>query len=120
MSRKAEREAWTERITGRHEPAPSKFRNERAGKYASKHEADIATRLNALASCGTIWNLQEQKHIELVPGDSQERGVTYIADFVFDDMSGHHVLDAKGVKTQVYKIKKRLAWLLHKIKIEEV
>ena len=107
-------------VTGVSSEKSSKYHSERAGKYASKKEAEVATKLWALQRIGAIWNLQEQVHIVLVAGDDQERGVGYIADFVYDDATGHHVLDAKGFQTQIFKIKKRLAWLLHKIKIEEV
>jgi hypothetical protein len=49
------------------------------------------------------------------------RGLVYVADFTWktpDDRE--HVGDAKGCLTAVYKIKRKLALLLHNIKIEEL
>jgi hypothetical protein len=120
MNRKQERAAWTQFVTGTSSEKSTKYQSERAGKYASKHEADVATKLFALQAAGKIWNLKEQDSIVLVPGDDQVRGIIYRPDFTYDDAEGHHILDAKGVRTPVYQLKKRLAWLLHKIKIEEV
>jgi hypothetical protein len=123
LSRKAERQAWTDHVLGKTDaPSTSKYHNERAGKYASKHEAEVATKLAALASSGAIVNLQEQYPIVLVDGSARSmRSIVYIADFVYWDPDGRmHVLDAKGMKTQVYKLKKKLALLLHNIEIEEV
>ena len=36
------------------------------------------------------------------------RAITYVADFVYKDDKGMHVVDTKGYRTQVYKIKKKL------------
>lgn len=89
--------------------------------YASKREADVAAKLQPLAGRGIIKDYQEQKRITLVPGDGKLRPVVYVADFYYCDLDGTpHVLDAKGFKTQVYRLKKRLAALLLHIEIEEV
>jgi hypothetical protein len=56
----------------------------------------------------------------LVPGDGKLRPIIYIADFYYTDLDGTpHVVDAKGFKTQVYRLKKRMAALLLNITIEE-
>ena len=122
MTRSAERAAWTAHVTGEAQAKPSKYSNLRTGKYASKKEAAVATKLWALARAGQIQNLEEQVLIELVPGDGKIAGVSYRADFCYDDGTGHHVIDVKGgeFRTAIYKIKKRLAWLLKRILIEEV
>lgn len=122
MSAADERRAWTQFIDG---PAAvekeSKYHAKQSGKYASRHEADVAAKLHALASAGVLWDLREQVHIKLVEGDSlMPRGITYVADFVYSDREGEHVLDAKGFKTPEYKLKRSMAWLLHGIRIEEV
>lgn len=123
MSRKAEREAWTQFVDGTKSTptdAPSKYFNERAGKYASKHEADTAGKLAALQQAGMISELKEQVRIILVPGQPPLKPILYIADFTYIDAVGKfHVLDSKGFKTQVYRLKKRLAALLLNIEIEE-
>lgn len=115
-----EREAWTALIQGRSPAKPSKYRSIRWGKYASKHEADTAAKLHALAATGKIRELREQVPIVLVDGKGKIKPITYIADFTFHDESGYRVLDAKGYKTPVYKLKKKLAALLLNIHFEEV
>ena len=117
---KAEREAWTRHIDGG-EATVNKYGAEREGKYASKHEAAVAGNLAALQRAGKIKGLQEQVRITLVPGDGKLRPVKYVADFTYIDLDGVlHVLDAKGFKTPVYRLKKRLAALLLNLTIEEV
>lgn len=120
LSRKAERDAWTNHILGLPAKKPPKYHNDNSSGYASEHEKDVATKLYALASCGKIWDLRQQDPIILVPGTEKVRGIVYIADFTYRDQDGYHVLDAKGFKTAVYKVKKKLALLLLNIEIEEV
>ena len=121
LSRKSERDAWTAYVLGLPAKKPPKYHNERVGDYASKFEADLAMKLAALARDGQITELKEQEPIILVPGTEKIRGIVYIADFTYRDLDGRlHVLDAKGMKTAVYKLKKKLALLLHNIEIEEV
>lgn len=119
---KAERAAWSKHFAP-FEPfnAPSKFGNERAGKYHSKYEAEVAGKLAALERMGKIRDLQEQVRIVLVPGNGRLRPIVYVADFIYFDLEGiKHILDAKGFKTQVYRLKKRMAALLLNVIIEEV
>lgn len=116
---KAERAAWTEYVTGQGSTC-NKYGAVRSGKYASKREEKVAANLHALASRGLIQNLKEQVRITLVPGDGKIRPVIYVADFTYRDMHGLHVLDAKGYRTPIYRLKKRLAALLLGITIEEV
>lgn len=123
--RHQDRKAWTEFVEGKPSGAPKqkrpKYSNQRtADGFASKREARVGRDLRALAQAGKITEYEEQKRFVLVAGDGQVRGVTYIADFVYRDETGLHVLDAKGFQTTVYKLKKRMMWLLLKIKIEEV
>lgn len=129
MTRKQERDAWTASILGAEAPAadkPRKYRNERVGKYDSKHEAEVAGNLQTLARAGKITDLVEQEVITLVPGKllpngRKLRAITYRADFSYLDLEGKkHILDAKGVRTTAYKLKKHLALLLLDIEIEEV
>lgn len=122
LSAKAERAAWTAAVTGEQVIAPSKYLNERTGKFASKKEAEVATNLCALARAGIITDLEMQVPIVLVPGRDGIHAISYIADFQYRDLDGvKHVVDAKGGKfrTDVYKLKRRLAYLLHGIEIEE-
>lgn len=117
---KSEREAWTAFIDGE-QAKTNKYGNKRSGGYASKHEADHATKLWALESRGLIKDLREQVRITLVPANGKLRAITYIADFEYYDLNGkRHVVDAKGFKTQVYRLKKKLAQMLLGLEIEEV
>jgi hypothetical protein len=116
---KSEREAWTRYVDGG-EAKVNKYSAERTGRYASKHEAIVAAQLAALERAGKIRELREQVRIVLVPGDGKLRPVVYVADFTYMDENGYHVADAKGFKTPVYRLKKRLASLLLGISIEEV
>jgi hypothetical protein len=115
----AERAAWTRYVDGG-EAKVNKYSAERTGKYASRHEAEVAASLAALERAGKIKELREQVRIVLVPQNGKLRAVVYVADFTYQDENGLHVLDAKGFKTPVYRLKKRLAALLLGITIEEV
>ena len=117
---KSEREAWTRHFDGG-ESKVNKYSAEREGKYASKHEAEAAGKYAALARAGIITELEEQALIVLVPGDGKLRPVVYVADFRYRDREGAlHIVDAKGYKTAIYRLKKRMAALLLHITIEEV
>lgn len=99
----------------------SKYGAERVGKYDSKKESKVAADLALYQRCGYISELREHVRFEIIAarGDSKPRH--YEADFVYKDAAGKiHVVDAKGVKTDVYKLKKALMWERHGIKIEEV
>lgn len=121
MKRDSQRAAWTAFVEGNGAAKPSKYGNERTRGYASKREADYAAKMQALASRGLIKDYEEQKRITLVPGNGKLRPIVYVADFYYVDLDGEpHVLDAKGFKTAVYRLKKRLAALLLHIEIEEV
>ena len=117
-----ERAAWTAFVEGNDvPPRENKYHAERAGRFASKHEADVATKLTALASRGLIRDLQFQVPIVLAHGKGTVRPVKYIADFSYINSAGRkRYLDAKGFRTPVFKLKKRLALLLLGIEIEEV
>lgn len=117
----SQRAAWTAFVEGLPKAKANKYGAERAGKYASKREAAHATKLDALQRAGIIRELREQHPIVLVPGDGKLRPIRYIADFTYIDKEGaFHVVDCKGFKTQVYRLKKRMAQLLLKITIEEM
>lgn len=117
---KAERAAWSKHF-GDAVAGPSKYGNEKAGKYASKYEAEVAGKLAALERMGKIKDLQEQVRIVLVPGNGRLRPIVYVADFIYYEPNGvKHVVDAKGFKTATYRLKKRMAALLLNVIIEEV
>lgn len=119
--RRGERAAWTAFAEGREAAPANKYGAKRTNGYASQHEAREAVKYQALARAGKIKDYEEQKRITLVPGDGKLRPIVYVADFYYVDLDGNpHVVDAKGYKTAVYRLKKRLAALLLHITIEEV
>lgn len=72
-----------------------------------------------------IWDLQRQVKFPLIEtfklNGRTYRTTYYIADFVFTDKDNKvHVVDVKGVKTQVYQLKKKLMAWKYGIEIEEV
>ena len=75
---------------------------------------------------GEIRDLKLQVPFELIPEMRDEknrviRKTVYIADFTYYDRDGNFIVeDAKGVRTEAYRIKKKLMYWRHKIKIREV
>lgn len=57
----------------------------------------------------------------VIPKVGKEREVKYIADFTYRDSEGNFIVeDAKGFRTDVYKIKKKLMLWRYGIEIREV
>lgn len=129
------------RVTRRYEP--SKYHNEKTEVdgivFDSKKEANRYRELKLMEKAGEITDLRRQVKYELIPAQYEmgtriqgskvqtvercvEKAVTYYADFVYrDNMTEETVVeDAKGVKTEAYKIKKKLMLWVHGIKIREV
>lgn len=79
---------------------------------------------------GLIRDLKRQVKFCLVPtleGEGKkikQRAVYYVADFEYWEKAGdrwkHVVEDAKGIRTDVYKLKKKLMLWRHGIEIKEV
>ena len=94
--------------------------------FDSKHEAERYEELKLLQRFGEIRDLQLQVPFELIPsqienGKCVERAVKYIADFVYFDKNGNLVVeDAKGMKTELYRLKKKLMRYFKGIEIMEV
>lgn len=105
----------------------NKYGAQKSGGYDSKHEHNRATELKYLQKAGEIRNLREQVEYELIPsqkgldGKVVERAVKYIADFVYTDRNGNQVVeDAKGQRTAVYIIKRKLMLQVHGIRVVEI
>ena len=107
-----------------------KYRNKRVqtvdGLFDSIREYRRWQELKLLEKAGEIGNLHRQTPFGLIPpqrvnGKLVERGVKYIADFTYITKDGKFVVeDAKGMKTDVYKIKRKLMLQVHGIQIREV
>jgi hypothetical protein len=80
-----------------------------------------------MEKAGLISDLQRQVKYVLIPSQKEgkktiERECSYKADFVYtDNETGETVVeDVKGMRTEVYKIKRKLMLWVHHIKIVEV
>ena len=101
-------------------PKKSKYKNIRVqynGKwFDSKKELRRYQQLELLQRAGKIKNLCCQVTYDLLPTtriDGQtQRKTTYTADFVYWDIEKdcEVIEDAKGMRTNVYKIKRKLMW----------
>lgn len=115
----------------------AKYNNVKIEGYDSKKEYRRAKELKLLAKKGIITELQEQVKFELISPQYRhfevqgarrmlqkkellERGVYYIADFVYYRDGECIVEDTKGVRTKEYIIKRKLMLSVHGIKIKEV
>jgi hypothetical protein len=98
----------------------SKYGNTPQRGCASGREADRCRDLELLCAAGKITNLQKQVKFVLIPKQNGERSVSYIADFTYFDEDGHFVVeDAKGFRTPMYRLKKKMMLFFHNIKIKE-
>ena len=115
---------YTSRKTAPTQPKKSKYgavKTEVDGiTFASKHEASRYQVLWLLEQSGEITNLRLQVPFELIPKSKYGMPIRYIADFVYNDGNGCLIVeDAKGVKTPVYKLKRRLMAEKYGIEIKE-
>lgn len=96
--------------------------------FDSKREGRRYLELQMMLRGGLISDLRLQVPFELIPaqrdpqtGKTIERAVNYVADFVYRDDQGQLIVeDAKGFRTDVYKIKRKLMLWRHGIRIREV
>lgn len=82
--------------------------------FDSRKEAERYKELKALQLVGKIDRLELQPRFVLMDGFRYEgkavRKIEYVADFLYRDLSTLELVveDVKGVKTDVYKLKKKL------------
>lgn len=117
--------------------------------FDSKREYNRWCELCLLQKAGKITDLDRQVKFELIPAQTRtvvtgekykrnnlargiragdpktkevclEQACVYIADFVYRVDGRQIVEDAKGVKTEAYKIKRKLMLLVYGIQIKEV
>ncbi|MBV5282188.1 MAG: DUF1064 domain-containing protein [Paludibacter sp.] len=117
--------------------AKNKYNATKYKGYDSKREYEHSVILKLREKAGEILGLDEQKVFELLPKQTEtieiqkktkiveklrtvEQPCTYKADFVYYENGKLVVVDAKGMKTEVYRIKKKLMLFIHGIKIVEV
>lgn len=105
----------------------NKYNAKPSGGYASRKEHRRANELRLMQRAGLVSNLREQVSYEIIPaqlgadGKVIERACSYIADFVYvDNATGQTVVeDTKGMRTDVYRIKRKLMLHVHGIRISE-
>lgn len=93
--------------------------------FDSLKEMHRYQKLKLLERAGEISNLRRQVKYILIPsqridGKVVERECSYKADFVYEENGQTVVEDAKGYRTEVYRIKRKLMLLFHNIRIKEV
>lgn len=88
-------------------------------RFPSQKEAYRYLELKLLERAGVIQDLRLQVPFVLLPKSKYGRAVTYKADFVYMENGKQVVEDAKGYRTDVYKLKRRLMAELLGIKIKE-
>ena len=94
--------------------------------FDSKKEANRYCELKLMERAGEITDLRRQVRYEInqpyeIAG-KKIRGIYYVADFVYyDNETGEPIVeDVKGMRTDVYKIKKKLFESKYNIEIKEV
>ena len=111
-------------------PKKSKYKNIRVqynGKwFDSKKEMRRYQHLELLQRAGKIKNLCCQVTYNLLPttriGGQTQRKTTYTADFVYWDIEKdcEVIEDVKGMRTDAYKIKRKLMWEILGKEVREV
>lgn len=94
-------------------------------KFDSIREKNRYIKLKEMEDQGIIHSLELQKKYVLQDkfklNNKTIREISYIADFYYIDSEGNeHVEDVKGLRLDVYKIKKKLFEYKYKIPIEEI
>ena len=78
-----------------------------------------------LLKAGKITDLKRQVKFELTPnqyinGELVERASNYIADFTYIENGELVVEDVKGMRTDLYKLKRKMLLHLYGIRVKEV
>lgn len=106
-------------------PKKSKYHNRKVEYYDptlketisfdSVKERDYYLLLKDREKRGEIMDLKRQVEIEIqpsfcTPAGQRVRAITYIADFTYKSSTygAIHIIDVKGYRTEVYKLKKKL------------
>lgn len=106
---------------------PSKYNNNKPTYYDpeiketltfdSNKELEYYLLLKDREKRGEITDLERQVTFNILPDftdrvGKKHKAINYIADFFYKDLTpskyGYHVIDVKGYKTEVYRIKKKL------------
>ena len=102
--------------------------------FDSRRELHRWEELCLMEKAGMISNLRRQVKFILIPSQREtvwkkgkpkpgkviERECAYYADFVYEENGETVVEDAKGFKTEAYKLKKKMMLYIHHIRIREI
>lgn len=89
--------------------------------FDSKKEAGRYLQLKAMQNAGLISDLKYKKSECTYPISIKDKLICkYIPDFIYVRDSELIIEDAKGIKTAVYRLKKKLMKAIHGIEIKEV
>ena len=101
----------------------SKYHNKKIqtpdGIFDSKKEYERWLELKIMERAGVISGLTRQQRFEIIPKVKKQRACYYIADFCYTQGGKPVVEDCKGVRTEAYKIKKKLMLWRYGIEIKE-
>lgn len=114
-----------------------KYKNKKVQAFGitfdSRKEANRYSELRMQEKAGLISHLEIQKKYQLIPSQKlpipikrlgrnyyTERGISYIADFVYVKNGRVIVEDTKGYATPEYKIKRKLMLYIHGIQVMEL
>ena len=101
----------------------SKYRNKPTNGYASIKESKRAFQLKLMQEAGQIRNLREQVSYLLIPKQDGERSAKFIVDFTYEEWAGNGwrfvAEDVKGLRTDVYILKRKMLRFLHGIAVRE-
>ena len=136
--------AWTNYHPGAHRTSGSKYHNEKVmvggENFDSRKEYQRYTELKILEKAGEIRDLQRQVPYIIIPeyrepdiigpkggrrkGRLIESATKYYADFVYFEKNREGswdlvVEDCKGMRTDTYKLKRKLMLQVHGIRIRE-
>lgn len=95
-------------------------------KFDSIKEANYYNQLKLLQRAGLIRDLELQKTFILQPSfklnNKTRRQIAYKADFTYfsNEDNKIHVVDVKGFRVDVYKVKKKMFEYKYGIEIEEI
>ena len=95
-------------------------------KFDSKKEGNYYLTLKYLEKVGIIKDLELQKEYILIDkftlNGKTYRKTSYFADFTYFNTKDNkiHIVDTKGVRTDVYKLKKKIMAYKYNIEIEEI
>lgn len=93
--------------------------------FDSEKEKSFYIKFKLMQNSGEIYDLKLQEKFVLIESftldNKKYRETTYISDFTYKDKEDKlHVIDVKGMKTEVYKLKKKLMAYKYGVEIEEI